>query len=349
MYLRGRKSFPEPRRILLIQLRRIGDTLLGTPALRALAVHFPRAKIDFVVESPADEVLWSHPQVTRLLVAPRRKGFRAWLEFIRELRQESYDWTIDFLSNPRSAQYAFLSSARIRVGLSRFGRRYAYTHLAVEESADREAYAVDLRLSILERMGVPPSGRQLDIFCDRQAPEEMTRVTSLLAGLDPEKPLAAVAVGSANDAKRYPADLCAELIGQLRQRGLSVVLTAGPGESRFADEILKQLDAAVHYLTDARVPTLTALYRHAAIYVGPDSAPKHVAVACGIPTVTIFGPGCPSNWNDPQRKESVVLAAPCDVRPHCVEAECAKQRCLRKITPAQITEAVMDLLGNPDQ
>jgi len=98
-------------------------------------------------------------------------------------------------------------------------------------------------------------------------------------------------------------------------------------------------------LTDARVPTLAALYRQVALYVGPDSGPKHVAVACGIPTVTIFGPGRPSSWNDPQSSKSIVLTAPCDVRPNCIESDCARRECLRKIPPADVISAALRLLG----
>ena len=77
------------------------------------------------------------------------------------------------------------------------------------------------------------------------------------------------------------------------------MVTSGPGETKLADEALAALPFAVPHLKDARVPTLAALYRHARLYVGPDSGPKHVAVACGLPAVTIFGLGRPANWNDP--------------------------------------------------
>jgi len=158
------------------------------------------------------------------------------------------------------------------------------------------------------------------------------------------KRVAAVACGSANPAKRYPADLTAKVIEGLRTEGFEVVLTAGPGEGRFAEEIQRELKSEVPLIRDARVPTLAALYRGCAVYVGPDSGPKHVAAACGIPTVTIFGPGRPSNWNDPRNPRNVLITAPCDVRPNCIEAECAKRECLRKIAPEEVVKAVDDVV-----
>ena len=346
MLLRGRRDFPVPQRILIIQLRRIGDALLCTPAIRALAARFPEAKIDFMAESPADEVLWGHPLIDRLLVAPRHAPFRDWLNCMRHLRAVKYDWTIDFFSNPRSAQFAFLSGAKIRVGLDRLGRKWAFTHHVVEEESDRNLYAADLRLNILQHLGISPMTRTLEIYSDHAAPDEVARVKDLLHGLPPGQPIVAVATGSANPAKRYPADLTAKVIESLRQNHRTVVLTSGPGETELAEEILGHLAEPIRHLRGARVPTLAALYRKCQLYIGPDSSPKHIAVACGLPTVTIFGPGNPANWNDPKNSRSIVLTAPCDLRPHCNEAECAKRGCMRKISPDQVTAAAESLIAS---
>ncbi|RPH95006.1 lipopolysaccharide heptosyltransferase family protein [candidate division KSB1 bacterium] len=344
MILRGLQEFPAPERVLLIQLRRIGDVLLGTPALRALSRRFPGVRVDFLVEPPADEVLWGHPLVDRLFVVPRDKSLRTFFRFTRLLRARRYDWVIDFFSNPRSAQFAFLSGARVRVGLDRRGRRWAYTHHIVEEETDRDAYAVDLRLDVLQRMGVPEAGRELEIFSDNAAPLEKARAAQILTQVAADKPLIVVNTGSHNPAKRYPADLTARTISELRRLSYEIILTSGPGETELGESILALLPQRVPFLPDARVPTLAALFRHAHLYLGPDSGPKHVAVACHLPTVTIFGPGRPSNWNDPHNPRNIVLTAPCDVRPHCIEAECARRECLRKIPPESVVNAVTSLL-----
>lgn len=354
MLLRGRQPDLSragyPARILVIQLRRIGDALLCTPAIRALTARFPDAKIDFLAESPTDEVLWGHPLVDRILIPPRsRRGLRGGaglFNFLRQLRARKYDWVIDFFSNPRSAQFAFLSGAKVRVGLDRFGRRWAYTHRVVEEAGDVNTYAVDLRLEILHRLGIPSVGRDLEIFADCADLSESARVTELLSTLPKSESLVAVATGSANPAKRYPAELTARVIDALRQKHRAVVLTSGPGEARFAEEIQQELSSPVPHLADARVPTLAALYRRCTLYIGPDSSPKHIAVACGLPTVTIFGPGNPANWNDPENTRNAVLVAPCRTRPHCIESDCALKGCIGKIPAEDVIRAAENLLSS---
>ena len=325
----------------MIQLRRIGDTVLCTPAIRALHERFPDARIDVLAERPADEALLAHPLIDRLLVAPRR-GLRATLAFIRLLRRERYDWTIDYLSNPRSAQFAFVSGARIRVGLNRFGRRWAYTHRVIEEPADADLYAADLRLEILRQLGVPAVGHALEIYSDRAAPAETARVRQLVDGL--ARPRIAIAVGGGNPAKRYAADLSAQLVTLLQASGYSCLLTSGPGESEFAEAVLRELPSPIPHLANARVPTLAALYRLVDLYLGADSSPKHIAVACGLPTVTLFGPGNPANWTASADPRHLVVAPSCPDRPRCVESVCAQRGCLRRVAPQSVVAAVQSLI-----
>ncbi len=330
-----------PHRILMVQLRRIGDCLLCTPAIRALHERFPAATIDFLAEYPAEETLREHPLLRKVWVAPM-EGLGATIELMRALRRERYDLAIDFFANPRSAQFVFLSGAKVRAGLRRRGRTWAYTHHFEEEPHDRDAYAVDLRLDMLRLLGIPAHTRALEIFCDQGDAAARARVNKLVDAQTGV--LVAVAAGGANPAKRYPADLTAQVIELLRASHLEVILTSGPGEAEFAQRILKYLPRPVPHFADARVPDLAALYRHCALYIGPDSSPKHIAVACGLPTVTIFGPGNPQNWNDPQNERNVLLAAPCAMRPHCVELDCAKLGHIAKIQPREILAATLKLL-----
>ena len=90
MILLGSSPIPSPSRVLILQLRRIGDVLLCTPAIRAIARAFPNSKIDFAVEPPCDEGLWGNPHIDRLLLAPRGSSIRQWIRYAREIRERRY-------------------------------------------------------------------------------------------------------------------------------------------------------------------------------------------------------------------------------------------------------------------
>ena len=270
-----------PRRILIIQLRRIGDTLLGTPAVRALKAKFPKAEIHFAAEEPAHEVLLGHPGIDRVLVAPRQGLLSGSRLLAGGCAKNKYDWAIDFLSNPRSAQYCRVSGAPVRVGLNRSGRSYAYTHLIDEEQSDLDVYAAAWRLRLLELLGVPSRGLGLEIYCDRIETVEAARGAAVVEDL--AGPVAAIGVGSHNRAKRLSLEEHCRVDCQASPTaGVNCVLTSGPGECALAEGVLEHLPSLPAVLRNARVPTLAGLYRKCDVYVGPDSGPKHVAAACGL-------------------------------------------------------------------
>jgi ADP-heptose:LPS heptosyltransferase len=343
MNLHGFSPLPAPSRILVVQLRRIGDVLLTTPALRALAEQFPQAKIDFAVEAPCDEVLWGNPLLDRILLAPRSSRPRELICYVKKLREVRYDWAVDFFSNPRSAQISFISGAKYRVGLNRRGRKWAYTHRITEEENDRDLYAVDWRLRILEKLGVQFSSRQLEIYADSVDDVEAARAQKILNSCGGRGLIAALATGNPNPEKNYPSKHFAEVIRGLRKAGFAVVVTSGPGETPAAEEAIALSGENVPHLRGARVPALAALYRKAAVFVGVDSSPKHVAAACGIPTVTLFGLGHAANWNDPLCPTNVILKAP-DIPPGCTSADFLRGEYMHRIDPKDVVQAAISIV-----
>src|SRR5262245_27329057 len=102
-----------PRSILVIQLRRLGDVILTTPALEALKKRYPKAKLDFLVEAPGAEAVAGHPAIDETLVYDAEGPLEA-LVWALKIRARGYDWVIDFLANPRTALLTALSGAEVK-------------------------------------------------------------------------------------------------------------------------------------------------------------------------------------------------------------------------------------------
>src|SRR5277367_3571379 len=89
-----------PKRILLTQLRRIGDVLMTTPAVRQVRAAFPNAHLTFLTEAPSDEIYRHSPRVNEVIVAKHGGGLAAKLKLMCALRERKFDAVVDFFSNP---------------------------------------------------------------------------------------------------------------------------------------------------------------------------------------------------------------------------------------------------------
>jgi ADP-heptose:LPS heptosyltransferase len=137
-------------KILIVQPRRIGDVIVTTPVIDVLRRHCPEAQIDFLVEPGMAPVLDRYPGLTERLVFEKSK-FWFWL---REIRRRRYDWVLDFMNNPRTAQLTWYERRAGSGGVcgSLFGALPTRTGFPARTG---DLYAVQNKFQILRRLGVP--------------------------------------------------------------------------------------------------------------------------------------------------------------------------------------------------
>ena len=172
----------------------------------------------------------------------------------------------------------------------------------------------------------------------------------LSAGLGPDQPLVVVHPVSRWLFKAWSGAECAEAIdGLVRSQGVAVALTSGPGsaEVEAAGRILAAVTAPVINLVGrTSLEELAALLGRAALFIGVDSAPMHMAAALGVPVVALFGPSGEFSWG-PWGDGHVVLSSPFLCRP-CGRDGCLGSKrsdCLEAISAEVVVQAAESLLG----
>ena len=150
-----RKAAPiSPVKILLLQLKRLGDLILTTPAIAALGQSFPDARLTLVVSNECAQLLPAISNLDQILVA--RRSLRD-LGLFSSIAGKKFDYCIDFTRNDRSAFLTLLSSARRRITSYRVRdqsktRARLYTDLVRVRVRDR--HTIDYNLALLEPLGV---------------------------------------------------------------------------------------------------------------------------------------------------------------------------------------------------
>lgn len=280
-------------RALLLQLRRIGDLVLTTPAIAALREQL-RAEITLAVGPGAAPLLPAIDGIEGGIVVDG-SGQPAW----RQVRRGGFDCVIDFTRNDRSAFLTAVSGARQRIVSDRLRRKSRFRALFYNEFVDcamKEMHTVDYHLALLRPLGISTASPEPVLTLPREAVE---RAENLIARWRPG-PFAIFHPGSARPEKFWKPRRWAEVIAYATT-GLrfTAILSAGsdPVENAHVAEIRRELRVPVIDLAGKLdLLTLAALIERASLLVTLDSAPMHLANASRTPQVILFGPTNPFHW-----------------------------------------------------
>ncbi len=351
-------------RILVVRLRLIGDVALTTPLLRALRRRYPDAQLTYVVEPGAAPIVRDNPHINTLLVVPKARGLarlRDDLSIARRLHHEMFDIAIDLHGGPRAAWLTWASGAPTRIGYNIKGRSWMYSHVVQRTADEAPRHSVVNQWDLLAPLGIAPgdpASYPLEMVEDPQAAAGVERRLRE-AGISRIHPLIVIHVSAGNPFRRWPRESFEALVLTLARRDPArrVILTSGPSDAHAASAIadaarvtLGPLAHAVPDLGEFDLAELRALVGRAAVYIGGDSGPLHVAATTATPIVALLGPTLPERsmpWRDPRWFSEAVDAGALECRP-CRQRTCAPGdfRCLTRISPEQVAAAAERAIGS---
>lgn len=288
-----------PRTIVLVKLSAIGDVLHGVPVAVALKRQFPDARIGWVVEGRAADVLAGHPAIDHLFRLPRgwMKSWRSLRGLRRQLLDFRADVAIDMQGLLKSAVPTWLTGARLRIGHarpeSREGAWLAYNR-AVPATAP---HVVDRNRDLLSPLGVGKSAASFDM---PDWPVSRQRMQEWLATLRLASAPVVINPGAGWPSKIWPEERFAAVARSLRDRhGLtSLIVWGGERELGAAERIAAAAPHATVVAPQTTLQDLAALCRLSRLFVSGDTGPLHLAASVGAPCVGLFGP-VPADRNGP--------------------------------------------------
>jgi len=360
-----RRSTPDaPLKILLVRPRLIGDVLLTTPVIRAMRRRYPDAELVYLVEAHAAPVVTSNPHLSETIVIRHRRGLRRLLEDLRlaiKLKARRFDVAVDMHGGSRSGWLTFATGARMRVGYDVSGRSWMYTHRVARPVGYVPRHSVfsmwDLAAVVDRSFADPPTpGRdRLEMRVTPAAAAAVTRRLEQL-GVTTSDEVVVMHAAAGNEFRRWPETDFGAVARALAAVHRRVVLVVGSDQDAATIDRIVSLAQAddttragrIHAAPAWPLDELRALMDRAALFVGGDSGPMHIAAASDVPIVAIFGPTLPAHWA-PWRPAEVPVAivepGPLVCRP-CDQRVCTPGdfRCLRTLTPDQVVSAANRLL-----
>ena len=273
------QQLPRGARVAVVRLRSLGDCVLTTPALEILKKSRPDLEVGVVVEEPFVAVFEGNPDVNALL-EPRVRHLAGWRPQL----------CLNLHGGIRSLRLTALSGAPTRAGFAHF--RFSFVH-NVRIPRAQEILGVQRTVHTAEHLASA-------VFYLGAEPREIPRARLFAGGGGPTsaRDYAVMHPAASAPDKTWPAQ---KFLAVARQLKLETIFIAGKGEDLSPFREFRRL-------AGAPLSEVKSLLSRAALFIGNDSGPAHMAAALQVPSVVIFGASDPEIWGPWKAAAEVIVA-----------------------------------------
>jgi heptosyltransferase-1 len=338
--------------ILIVKLSAIGDVVHALPVAHALKSCFPAARLTWVVEKSAYDLLANSPYIDEIIIFDKPKlkklsGFFTYAPgFVSMLRSKHFDLAIDLQALFKSGAIAYLSGApdrfvycNTREFSDKLSRRVCGPH--------HKGHVVEQYLDVVRAIGCPVGEVVFPITITEKEAATAAAIAKQ-AGLDMGQDYVILSPGANWPNKRWPPQHFAALADKLWADGLIPVLCGGPGDAALTAEIIAGCRIPPVDLSGrTSLKQLAHIIKNARALVGGDTGPMHLAAALATPVVALQGP-TDTVRNGPYGRGHKALVTPRECA-GCWRRACPKGLdCLADITVEAVYQALHSLWENKD-
>lgn len=344
------------KRILIVKQSSLGDVIHTLPLVHALKRCSPSVHIGWVVErayaallgndAAVDAVYPIHIPSTSDPSSGNFSYFRAffatvtnWRRLRRQFRAHPYDLVLDLHASFRSGLLALANPQGTRIGFAEARELNTWFQHRLVDNPDHHHHAIDKNLLFARLFACEATAE--DFYLPASSSDRM-QVDLFLAeyGISGSDQLVYVNPTARWQSKFWLAPRWAELCDQLQDAGIWPVFGGSGGDLPYINEIAQAMRGrAIIGAGRLSLTESVALMERAAVYVGLDTGPMHMAALTGTPVVALFGPTHPERVG-PYRVKHAVLQAPNIDCLCCRKRVCAHHRCMLGIETAAVLAQV---------
>ncbi len=323
---------------MVVSTTAIGDTLMGTPALRALRESFPESEVHLLVNAKRKELVARNPHLDRVL--PYRNNlFHRFLLSLRRL--PDYDTVLVFHANEDI--WDILNA--IRYGVCHTRQDFQDPDRKVFKLDSPPRHSIQKRLALVEKAGGKNTG---DYRYEFSIPSDLQGWAAQHVKdrrVFPHDPLVGLQLGATDLFKCWPVEFFAQTAKRLRSsHRAKIYVNAAPAEKELVDRFLDLAGEEGVLLTPGEdLLRSAALIQRCHVFITPDTGPMHMAIGLGVPLIGLF---CPTNVEDTGPlgyDKAVILRKERTCQP-CLNRECGDNFCMKQITVEEVCGAAERIL-----
>ena len=334
------------QKILAIQFKYLGDAVFITPALKALHQQYPEAEIHVLVPEEVASVLRYIPFVTKTWALPRTRGkakLTQTLPFLKQLRKEKFDISIDFAGNDRGAILSLLIHAPKR--LSAIGNKTNLIH--------KLAYTSVIQTDTLPKIWVSRHLKMLSLLLNTAKPKENVLEIHANPHLQDEAKQTLknheiiCHIGTSQPKKEWPISHWLAFYNLAKSAGYKIAFTSGINDRERALmlELKKEAPELFELPSSKNLELFIAVLNQAKVVISSDTGPLHFAAGLGKKVIGLFAVHDGVQHYAPiYAKNEVIIGKPCTCTGELVHfATCqSASPCMNSISAEQVFELLKE-------
>ncbi len=323
-YQRGDKP-----RILVVSTTGVGDSLWGSPAIRALRKKHPKGYIALLTSPIGKQLFQNNPHLDEIFTI-KNPALLSSIKLLGTLRKKTFDTTFIFhLSQRPILPLVSLAGPSKIVGTE--GINKGLDHLLTNPIKKSPIHEIQRRLNIA---GCESSSPEMELFLTE------TENEIALKHLPNTHPIIGMHPGSKDKYKQWSPKHFVELGRRLaKEKGATLMITGDKGEALLAEQIASSIPSAISVAGKLSVRITAALIKKFDLYITNDTGPMHIAFALGTPTLALFASTDPKLCGPYQISHGIIFQKPRSCTP-CIQKKCRLPFCMEQISPDEVYERI---------
>jgi ADP-heptose:LPS heptosyltransferase len=341
------------KRLLVIELTKLGDVVSCLPFFPSLKEFVPKASIVVLVQSQYASLFPFVQGIDEVLIPDPSRGVWGLMKSIQHIRQQGFDLVVSASPSVRHGLLVLLSGARYKFGFLEYSRGkvvHLQPHRVRSLGFQLQASSVGILENMNERVGhlcrclgvaVPERKPTLALLRVASAPEPRVEKRLLPAN---GSSYIVVHPFTGWEYRTWPIENFRSLVRAILEASTEhVVLVGAESDKGPLQALVTEFgrDPRVSFEIGLELDSLARMIANARLFIGGDSGPLHLAAAVGTPSVGLFGPAPPELTGSPMPMESHVYK-----RVEC--SPCDQETCVRKWAPCMTlitVDEVFDTAG----
>lgn len=271
-------------KIAFIQLGRVGDMILCTPAFSAIRSKFPDAELYVIAGAGNYSVLDNNPLIDKVI--QYRKSLSGIFSLLSFLLLNRFDYWIDAKDHKsgESQLLAKLARAKVKIGYND-NSNTTFHHSVPSNIQNKDLHFTERVFNALKYLGIssPNKTPKPELFI----PDELSNKARNFYNTLSSKENLLINLSATSEARIYSAENWSKVIAAIDSNKYNIILSFMPNEQKIADR-LQQIFPAIIFANSHSIEEFIALIKHCDLLISPDTSAVHIAAAFEKKLIALF-------------------------------------------------------------